>query len=368
LKVSVERVGSVLVIISPIILIVGLVWPYIVPDFYFHAVTMVIGGFTIFCSGVVFPLFSSIAGGRPRVGFESYMLVIASLSLLSSFSFFFVYGFSMMVVFVFVFLFSTSLFVFIQANRSRVGGILRYSLIYPFFSGMLVSLGFIFGLLSDFDFLLGYSFSFVSSLVMVVGGFFLSNVYGGVNKPLFVGSLILNFIVVFLLLFLEVPISYIFFIHSLSLIVYLISLRFWNGFYSDMSHVRKLFFGHSLQFVSAIIYCVSSFIFGLKSVSVFIPLHSLLAGFVSIGVFSQAILLSPVIIASYRGRMRIEVFPLPQVLLLFSVLSRMWNLYFSFFFYSLAFLVLIFAINPSFWRIWIILRYGTEEGYARLAS
>ncbi len=368
LKISVERVGSILVVISPIILLVGLVLPYIEFDFYFHAVTMVVGGFTIFCTGVVFPLFSSIAGGRPRGGLEGFLLVVSIVSLLFSFFLFFVYGFFLLVIFLSVFLVSALVFVFLQVYNSGVGGNLRFVLLYPFVSGLVVVFGFIFGFFSQLGFLLAYSFSFVSSLVMVVGGFFLSSVYGGVNRPVFVVSFVLNFFLVLLFLFGVVQVSMVVFLHSLSLFVYLVSLGFWRGFSSRFPLVRSLFYGHFFQFVSVVLYFVSSLLFGLGSLSLFVPLHSLLVGFVSIGVFSQAILLSPLVIASSRGRLRGWVFPLPQLLLFFSVVARFFSLDLSFLLYFSGFIVLLFGINPSIKRLIVILRFGTERGYAMLVG
>ena len=368
---TIERIGSIAVVISiPLFLISVILLVFDFISAYKHGFMAIIGGFTVFCLGVTLPLYASLVGGYPRIGFDMLSPVISIVAAIFSIIVSVWGDFPLALLLLLTSMASAVAFSFSQLVKSKPRSPQRYVLIYPYIVGFLAPVyGYVWNSLWGFFIL--YSVGFASPLVGVVGFFYLSRSYSSRRPMLGLLGLLFNvtYVATYIIvntagiddrLWLAMP----FILASTSFLIVSISLGFWSGFRSSADQVRYMAKGHSIQFAGILL----SFIYALNIYYtdshvdwIIYYIHSLLIGHALVGIYTQAIMLSPLIIASTWKRRRLSI--APHILALGAVITRPFYPEISGFLVVASIVYMLALMRPSIKRILYILIFGTERGY-----
>ncbi|MCE4601674.1 MAG: hypothetical protein F7B18_00655 [Desulfurococcales archaeon] len=345
MRLTIERVSSPWILLSIPLFVAGV---SLAPrSTGFHIALGLIGGFTLFCLAVVIPLYSSLVGGRPR-GLGEWGLALGSyttalISMLSGMA-----GLDPRPALALSMAFALA-FTLAQLRSSKVPLPRLYTLPTPFILGLASLL-----VGNQFWSLLAYGAWFSTTLVMVVGAVFLQNLYHRPGTRLhFVSILIASLgLALYGIYSREVGLRLL----ALSLILHVMVMRPWEGVGGKRIGSDR---GHLAQALGALATLAASII-GVDDVSI---AHMAMLGFAATGVYTQAPLLSPMIVsATWRRKKWLGLSPL---LMLGAALARVSSPHLSQALVIASVAVLLLELNPSPRRLYYIVRYGGEEGYLR---
>jgi len=350
---TVERVSSVWLLIGGILFPIGVILAPV--DWRIHVALSFIGGFTLFCLAVVLPLYSSIAGGRPRPLYEwglalsTYILTLTSIPAT-------VFKPSILPVSLASSMASGLVFTLLQLRSSRVPFNRVYSIPIPLAIGLYIILYWSLhgGGLTRLYIMLGLWFA--PSIVMVVGAVFLGSLYRGRTVGITLHYLSIILIIVGL-------VSY----TMAGRLPGLLCTLF--GFTLHIYHLSPWSGGGGVRLRANVGHLSQAIGLGLTLTALLVNVddvtltHVVLLGFVAPGVYTQAPILAPALVSSTWRRRRWK--GVSAVTMVLSSLLRILQPLYSLILVILSYLILLYELNPSPRRLYYIIRYGTEEGYLK---